>query len=134
MSNGTSFVLFCFVLLIFVIAKTWKQLKYHLSRWWVKIIFTHKIEHYLIIKNIWANCACNNIRASQKQYLSERNQTKIYFLSGMFYMKFKNVLSVKIWEKLTWRVVQVNLLGWWRYSILSLGHFLYGSVYIHENA
>lgn len=37
-----------------------------------------------------------SIHASQKQYLSERNQTKIYVLYGMFDMKFKNVLSVKI--------------------------------------
>lgn len=41
---------FFFFLLIFVIAKIWKQLKYHLPRWWIKIIFIHKIEHYLIIK------------------------------------------------------------------------------------
>lgn len=43
-------VTFFFFLLIFVIAKTWKQLKYHLPRRWIKIIFIHKIEHYLIIK------------------------------------------------------------------------------------
>lgn len=32
-------------LLIFVIAKTWKQLKYTLTRWWIQIIFIHKTEH-----------------------------------------------------------------------------------------
>lgn len=127
-------VTFFFFLLIFVIAKTWKQLKYHLPRRWIKIIFIHKIEHYLIIKKSEHHVNAKHTYISKTVLEWKKPDKNICTIWYVWYEIQKCIISKNMRREIYLKGSKINLLEWWKYSILLLGYFLYGSMYIHENA